>query len=95
MAIKKIIMRPEGGNDYADELHPKTSADMVEGLDKTAVGLENVDNKKQMPISGDTFTGIASGQANTSYTVAQLRNIIISTGNPSGGSNGDIWIKYV
>ena len=32
MAVKKIIMRPEGGNDYADELHPKTSVDMVEGL---------------------------------------------------------------
>lgn len=29
MAIKKIQMRPEGTNDYADVLHPETSADMV------------------------------------------------------------------
>jgi len=32
MAVKKIIMRPEGDNNYADELHPKTSVDMVEGI---------------------------------------------------------------
>lgn len=25
---------------------------------------------------------------------AKVKNITISTANPSGGSNGDIWIKY-
>ena len=24
----------------------------------------------------------------------QLRNITLSTADPSGGSNGDVWIKY-
>lgn len=62
---------------------------------KSEVGLASVDNVKQMPIAGGTFTGIATGQANTSYTVAQLRNVILSTGDPVGGNNGDIWIKYV
>lgn len=33
-------------------------------------------------------------QNNTSYTTKQVRNIIYSTGNPSGGSNGDMWVKY-
>ena len=63
-------------------------------LAKGSVGLGNVDNLKQMPIAGGTFTGAAIAQANTNYTTAQLRNIIISTANPSGGGNGDVWIKY-
>ena len=44
--------------------------------------------------SGDTMTGALVAQNNTNYGVAQVRNIIISTEDPSGGSNGDIWIKY-
>ena len=44
--------------------------------------------------SGDTMTGALVAQNNTNYGVAQVRNIIISTEEPSGGSNGDIWIKY-
>ena len=44
--------------------------------------------------TGDTMTGALVAQNNTDYSVAQVRNIIISTSNPSGGNNGDIWIKY-
>lgn len=44
--------------------------------------------------SGDTMTGALVAQNNTNYGVAQVRNIIISTEEPSGGSNGDIWIRY-
>lgn len=44
--------------------------------------------------SGDTMTGALVAQNNTDYSVAQVRNIIISTSDPSGGDNGDIWIKY-
>lgn len=47
-----------------------------------------------MALSGGTFTGAAIAQANTSYTTAQLRNVILSTSDPTGGNNGDIWIKY-
>jgi len=61
---------------------------------KSEVGLGNVDNVKQMPISGGTFTGKAYAQSNTDYTTAQIRNIVLSTSDPSGGNNGDIWIKY-
>jgi hypothetical protein len=61
---------------------------------KSQIGLGNVDNVKQMPIAGGTFTGVAKAQSNTSYTTRQLRNVIMSTSNPSGGINGDIWIKY-
>lgn len=44
--------------------------------------------------AGDTLTGIVTAQNNTSYTTKQIRNITVSTLSPSGGSNGDIWIKY-
>lgn len=44
--------------------------------------------------SGDTMTGALVAQNNTDYTIKQVRNIIISTEDPSGGDNGDIWIKY-
>ena len=45
--------------------------------------------------SGGTMTGALVAQNNTNYSVAQVRNIIISTAEPSGGNSGDIWIKYV
>ena len=44
--------------------------------------------------TGTTMTGPLVAQTNTSYTTAQMRNIIISTADPSGGNNGDIWLKY-
>lgn len=47
-----------------------------------------------LPVTGGTMSGVLSAQSNTSYTTAQVRNIIISTELPSGGKPGDIWIKY-
>lgn len=46
------------------------------------------------PLASPSFTGTAKVSAGTDYTTAKLRNIILSTADPSGGSNGDIWIKY-
>lgn len=63
-------------------------------LAKSDVGLGNVDNVKQMPIAGGTFTGIVTAQSNTSYLTRQIRNFVLSTADPSGGSNGDVWIKW-
>ena len=48
----------------------------------------------KMDISGGTMTGALIAQNNTNYTTKQVRNIFISTADPSGGDNGDIWIKY-
>lgn len=47
-------------------------------------------------LESPTFTGTPKTSANTSYTTAQLRNVILSSEDPtdSDGSNGDIWIKY-
>lgn len=79
----------EGANNY---VHP--SGTNPHGTTKTDVGLGNVDNVKQMPIAGGTFTGSVTAQNNTSYTTKQLRNITLSTSAPSGGANGDVWIQY-
>ena len=54
-----------------------------------------IDINSKVSKSGDTMTGALIAQNNTNYSVAQVRNIIISTSDPSGGNSGDIWIKYV
>ena len=48
----------------------------------------------KMNVSGGTMTGALIAQNNTNYTTKQVRNIFISTSDPSGGTSGDIWIKY-
>ena len=46
--------------------------------------------------NGDTMTGQLVAQNNIAYSTAQVRNIILSTSEPtdSDGANGDIWIVY-
>ena len=46
--------------------------------------------------SGDTMTGQLIAQNNVAYSTAQVRNIILSTSEPTStdGNNGDIWIVY-
>ncbi len=45
-------------------------------------------------ITGGTLAGQVKAQSNTAYTTGQVRNIILSTEEPSGGSNGELWFKY-
>lgn len=46
--------------------------------------------------SGGTMSGALVAQNNTDYEIKQVRNIFISTADPtdSDGANGDIWLKY-
>lgn len=48
------------------------------------------------PIASPSFTGAPTVVAGTDYSTAKLRNIILSTSDPTGasGSNGDVWIVY-
>ena len=78
-----------GGIDASEYL---TTEDKTE-LNNSISSLANTVNSKA-PLASPTFTGTAKATGNTNYTTAQLRNITISTEDPSGGSNGDIWIKY-
>ena len=78
------VVAPSAADDIA----------LLSSITKTQVGLANVTNDAQLPIAGGTMTGILYPQNNTSYTTGQARRIILSTGDPTGGSNGDLWVKY-
>lgn len=73
-----------GGTGAVSSVKGKTGAVVLTANDVGAV-------KK----SGDTMTGALVAQNNTNYTTPQVRNIIISTEEPSGGNNGDLWVHYV
>ena len=45
-------------------------------------------------VTAGTRGGVVKAQDNERYTTAQVRNIVLSTAEPSGGSNGQIWIQY-
>lgn len=49
----------------------------------------------KMNVSGGTFAGAVVAQTNGNYGIRQMRNTIISSSDPSGGGNGDVWIKFV
>ena len=77
----------------ADTLEGKSASDFM--LASQSEALTNAVNAKA-PLASPTFTGTPKTSANTNYTTAQLRNVILSTADPtsSDGNNGDIWIKY-
>jgi len=51
-------------------------------------------NHSAANITAGLMSGIVVANSNTAYTTAQVRNIVLSTGEPSGGNNGQVWIKY-
>ena len=83
---------------YFDTLYNKTT--IANNLTTTAAGsaLDATQGKtlndSKVPYDGGTMTGVLVAQNNTSYTTKQMRNITLSTADPSGGANGDIWITY-
>lgn len=89
------------GTDYAAASHNHSASNITSGtlsIARGGTGATNassaLNNLGAVPKSGGTMTGPLVAQTNTSYTTAQMRNIIISTADPSGGNNGDIWLKY-
>ena len=45
-------------------------------------------------ITAGMLGGIVVANSNTAYATAQVRSIVLSSNEPSGGSNGQVWIKY-
>lgn len=74
----------------------KDSINTIQG-DTSAnnTSITNLTNNK-LDKSGGTLIGPLVAQSNTNYTTKQVRNVILSTSEPtsSDGANGDIWIKY-
>ena len=79
------------GSDYF------ATATDVNNLQSNVNSLQNNINtlsSDKLSKSGGTMIGELVAQNNSNYTVAQVRNIFISTTEPSGGGNGDIWLQY-
>lgn len=68
-------------------------------LDKTSVGLSNVENTVLSTWAGSTnITTLGTVTNVTSPTAAGsagVRKITMSTSNPTGGADGDVWFVYV
>lgn len=45
-------------------------------------------------ITAGMLGGIVVANSNAAYSTAQVRSIVLSSGEPTGGSNGQVWIKY-
>ena len=94
-STKKYVDDGLSGKANTSHTHTKANiTDFAHTHTPTQAGLGNVDNVKQMPIAGGTFTGQANAQSNTAYTTAQIRNISMGTADPTGGNNGDIYLQY-
>lgn len=78
-------------NEIIDNLN---STDTTKPLSANQGKILKTEVDAKAPLASPAFTGSATVAAGTDYTTAKLRNVILSTANPSGGNNGDIWIKY-
>ena len=70
------------------------TASGLSAVEQSVVNVQSAISGK-LDKAGGTMLGALIAQANTNYATAQVRNVIISPNDPSGGNNGDIWIKYV
>lgn len=71
-----------------------TGSASFDGSDNVTISTTTNHTHSYVPLSGGTLTGQLIAQANTAYTTAQVRNITMSTAEPSGGVNGQIHFKY-
>lgn len=63
-------------------------------LDKTVVGLSNVDNTSDANKPVSTATQTALNAKENTLNSDQKRKITISSSAPTGGSDGDVWLQY-
>ena len=87
--------------DNLDAIQESTSenstniTNLTNNITNLTNNITNLTNNK-LDKSGGTLTGALVAQNNSNYTTKQVRNVILSTSEPtsSDGANGDIWIKY-
>ena len=107
---RMVVRDDSARSRFADPAHAKDAAnkgyvDLKPSLGETSITAYRGDRGKTaydhsqtahayLPIAGGTMTGVLYPQNNTSYTTGQARRIILSTGDPSGGGNGDVWLKH-
>lgn len=74
--------------------HTHSNKAALDKLSETDGGKVTYGGTEIVTVSGATLTGALVAQANTNYTVAQVRNATMSDADPAGGSNGQIHYKY-
>ena len=52
------------------------------------------EDNTSMHVAGNVTNDTIFAPNNILYTTFQMRNVAISTGDATGGGNGDVWIKY-
>ncbi len=80
--------------DYTDGADIGIINDNMDKLDELVGNLSPQFNETFVKKVGDTLTGALTAGGTQVLTTKQVRNMTISTASPSGGSNGDVWIKY-
>lgn len=83
-----------GGGGNTDEISAALNAHVGDKFIHTTAS-EKAKWDGKLDKSGGVLTGALVAQSNTDYEVRQVRNVFISTGEPTGGENGDIWIQYL
>ena len=87
----------EGGEavkDYLNSVHLPELEGAIEGLESDIAGLETAVGDIPAVVDNLTSTSAAGRALNTALSGKQ-KTITAGTGTPSGGSNGDIYIKYI
>lgn len=74
--------------DLEDYVNVEDLNDNMDVIDTEMVG--------KMPKGGGDFTGIVKAHSNTSHSVRQIRNVILSASDADVAlmQEGDIWMKY-
>ena len=99
IADNKLVQMDD--SDAADNDYAKFTSSGLEGRSfaevKSDLSLNNVENTAISTFAGSTnitTLGTVSTVTSTAYGTPGVRKIYTSTSSPSGGANGDVWIKY-
>jgi hypothetical protein len=85
------------GTTNAQTLTNKTingSNNTISSIAQSSVTNLTTDLSAKANLSGATFTGNVTGVSPTAAGSIGFRRITMSTSNPTGGSDGDVWFVY-
>ena len=98
--VEDFVLKNEVANNLtSDSTDIPLSAAQGKALNESINSLQGDINTLQtsvIGINGGTMEGALIAQSNSNYTQRQVRNIILSTTEPSAGDgqDGDIWLIY-
>lgn len=98
--VEDFVLKNEVVNNLtSDSTDIPLSAAQGKALNESISSLQSDINTLQtsvIGINGGTMEGALIAQSNSNYTQRQVRNIILSTTEPSAGDgqDGDIWLIY-